>query len=121
VLPHPLDWGEHLPVTGYWFLDHPLGWQLSAELSDFLDSGLAPVSVGFGSMSGGDSENLTYTLLGALKSAGQRGVLLTGWGGMSNADLPDEILRSRRCPTIGSFRASPRWYTTGAPARRLLL
>ena len=98
VLPHPLDWGEHLPVTGYWFLDRPRDWRPPAELNDFLGSGPAPVSVGFGSMSGGDPEQLTYTVLDALKSAGQRGVLLTGWGGVSNADLPDEVFKVEEVP-----------------------
>ena len=98
VLSHPPEWGDHLQVTGYWFLDRPRGWQPPAGLEDFLDSGPAPVSAGFGSMSGGDPEELTEMVLGALKSAGQRGVLLTGWGGVSNADLPDEVFKIEETP-----------------------
>ncbi len=73
---------------------------MSAQRRQFgdLSSDPAPVSVGFGSMSGGDPEELTYTLLGALKLTGQRGVFLTGWSGVSNADLPNEVLKVEEVP-----------------------
>ncbi|HET7479304.1 MAG TPA: glycosyltransferase [Rubrobacteraceae bacterium] len=98
VLPQPPDWGSHLPVTGYWFLDRPEGWRPPGGLADFLDSGPPPVSVGFGSMSGAGAEELTEAVLRALKSTGSRGVLVTGWGGIANADLPDEVFKVSEVP-----------------------
>lgn len=98
VLPQPSDWGERLPTTGYWFLDRPEDWRPSRGLEDFLESGPPPVSVGFGSMAGAGAEWLTEIVLGALRRAKQRGVLLTGWGGIGNADLPDEVFMADEVP-----------------------
>ncbi len=50
-----------------------------------------PVYVGFGSMSGENPAQFTQVVLEALKLTGQRGVLLTGWGGISQTDLPDQV------------------------------
>ncbi len=98
VLPRPPDWDAHLPVTGYWFLDRPEGWRPSGGLEDFLDSGPPPVSVGFGSMSGAGAEELTATVLRALARTGDRGILVTGWGGITNADLPDRVFKVSEVP-----------------------
>ena len=91
VLPHPPDWGSHLPVTGYWFLDRPEGWTPPKGLQDFLDSGPSPVSVGFGSMGGAGAEALTEDVLRALRITGDRAVLVAGWGGIAATSLPDEV------------------------------
>jgi sterol 3beta-glucosyltransferase len=91
VLPPPPDWGRWLRVTGYWFLEHPGGWKPPRELVDFLESGPPPVYVGFGSMNKTDPEELTDIVLRALERTGRRGVLVTGWGGISNSALPDTV------------------------------
>jgi sterol 3beta-glucosyltransferase len=83
VLPKPADWADCLHVTGYWFLDALPDWQPPAELMRFLESGPPPVYVGFGSMSDKDPEHQTRLALHALEMTGQRGVLLTGWGGIA--------------------------------------
>ncbi len=98
VLPHPPDWGAHLPVTGYWFLDRPENWTPPEELRDFLDSGPPPISVGFGSMGGAGAEEMTGKVLRVLKRTGDRGVLVTGWGGITNADLPDDVFMVSEVP-----------------------
>jgi sterol 3beta-glucosyltransferase len=43
-------------VTGYWFLDPPPGWQPPADLLHFLQTGPAPVTIGFGNMASRDAE-----------------------------------------------------------------
>lgn len=91
VVPKPSDWGEHACVTGYWFLDHSPDWQPPADLVDFLESGPPPVYVGFGSMNTRDPERTSRIVLDALKQSGQRGVIATGWGGLSRLDLPNEV------------------------------
>ena len=98
VLPHPPGWGAHLATTGYWFLDRTPDWRPPRGLADFLGSGPPPVSVGFGSMAGADPEGVTERVLRALRLAGKRGVLLTGWGGLSNADLPDDLFEVGEVP-----------------------
>lgn len=88
VLPRPLDWPAHHQLTGYWFLDAPSDWQPAPDLVDFLAAGPPPVCVGFGSMTGGNTAALTELVVGALSRAGQRGLLLTGWGGLQTKNLP---------------------------------
>jgi sterol 3beta-glucosyltransferase len=98
VICRPKDWSEWIHLTGYWFLDHPPEWQPPADLVDFLAAGKPPVYVGFGSMVPHHPEALTELILKALKKAGQRGILLTGWGGISNADLPDDVFKIESIP-----------------------
>src|SRR5574341_861918 len=43
-LPRPPDWPEWHHVTGYWFLDHPTGWEPPADLAGFLASGTPPAA-----------------------------------------------------------------------------
>jgi sterol 3beta-glucosyltransferase len=87
ILPKPSDWDELHHVTGYWFLDEPPDWQPPADLLRFLESGPPPVYVGFGSMSPEYPERQTHLALRSLQITGQRGILLTGWGGITH--LPD--------------------------------
>jgi sterol 3beta-glucosyltransferase len=98
VLPKPPDWGEWLHTTGYWFLERPEGWKPPRGLTDFLDSGSPPVFVGFGSMNNTDPERLTDIVLRALERTGRRGILVTGWGGISDSDLPDSVFRVEEVP-----------------------
>lgn len=91
VIPPPPDWPAHLHVTGYWFLDGPVNWQPPAALVDFLAAGPPPVYIGFGSMRSRDPEATTMLVQAALRRAGLRGVLLSGWGGLQSGDLGDDI------------------------------
>ncbi len=96
VLPQPLDWSNNNTVTGYWFLENPPDWQPPPDLLDFLATGPPPVYVGFGSMQTGNPTLLLETVLKALELAEQRGILLTGWGGLNSlhqAALPDNIYK----------------------------
>jgi sterol 3beta-glucosyltransferase len=98
VVPRPPDWSKVMHITGYWFLDHPVDWQPPPDLLDFLESGPPPVYIGFGSMSNRDPAATTDLVLQALARTGQRGVLLTGWGGLSNPDLPDHVFKIESVP-----------------------
>jgi len=91
VAPKPVDWPAWTHVTGFWFLDRPSDWHPPAELVEFLSAGPAPVYVGFGSFAERDPKRLTSIVLDALARTGQRGILLTGWGGLTKADLPDSV------------------------------
>jgi len=82
VVPKPADWPPLWHVTGYWFLEPPPEWQPPKDLARFLASGTPPVYVGFGSMTTSDPRELTRIAVDALRAAGQRGVLLSGWAGL---------------------------------------
>jgi sterol 3beta-glucosyltransferase len=98
VVPRPPDWDEHKYVTGYWFLDRLPDWRPPAELVDFLDSGPPPVCVTFGSMVNTDAEEVTAGIVQALTRAGQRGLLLTGAGGLTSSFLTDDIRAFQEVP-----------------------
>ena len=99
VLPRPVDWNERNQLTGYWYLEDPLGalpdWQPSPELVKFLATGQPPIYVGFGSMHSRRSMQMTQIVLTTLEKTKQRAVLATGWGGIGEAicdrDLPENI------------------------------
>lgn len=93
VAPIPADWSPKHQITGYWFLDHLPDWQPTPELLHFLESGPAPVYIGFGSILAGRNPNaFTALLLEALERAGQRGVLYRGWGDLGNIPLPPSVI-----------------------------
>ena len=98
VLPRPDSWSKRIHITGYWYLESPSDWQAPQELLDFLAAGSPPIYIGFGSMKSRNPERLTEIALKALAKTKQRGILLTGWGGITNADLPDEVLKIDSVP-----------------------
>ena len=98
VLPKPPDWDDHTHITGYWFLDDEPGWEPSSELLGFLKSGPPPIYVGFGSMADRRAEETTGIVLRALRLSGQRGLLLTGWAGIGQTDLPDTVFKLDSAP-----------------------
>jgi sterol 3beta-glucosyltransferase len=92
LLPPPTDWGEHVAVTGFWYLDQSGGWQPPEHLVRFLEAGPPPVYVGFGSMAGKDAPRLTAVVLDALRHAGRRAVVATGAGGLRVDSPPEHVL-----------------------------
>jgi sterol 3beta-glucosyltransferase len=98
VLPPPADWPEHINVTGYWVLDETQDWRPPPELLNFLEAGPPPVFVGFGSMGGRDPARTTRLVLEALARAGQRGLLVTGWGGLETEKTPENALMVENAP-----------------------
>lgn len=91
VIPHPSDWTNNPHISGYWFQEDAKEWYPSIELKTFLEAGEAPVYVGFGSMAGRDPEHFAKIVIDALMKTGQRGVIATGWGGMSVMQVPENI------------------------------
>jgi sterol 3beta-glucosyltransferase len=98
VVPKPPEWGNNIEITGYWFLDRKGLWQPPTELADFLAAGPPPVYVGFGSMSTRKPKETTELVLQALSHTRQRGLLLTGWGGLNQVELPENIFIIENAP-----------------------
>ena len=88
VVAPPPDWPKSVRVTGYWFLDEGQNWQPPPRLLEFLAAGPPPVFVGFGSMAGRNPAKTARVALDALARSGQRGLVVTGWGGLSVPDPP---------------------------------
>ncbi|MBN1179041.1 MAG: glycosyltransferase family 1 protein [Anaerolineae bacterium] len=98
VVPKPRDWGNSVTVTGYWFLNQAHEWQPPQKLVDFLGAGPPPICVGFGSMNAFSLEERISVALDAIARCGQRAILLTGWSGVSNSALPDDVFAIDQVP-----------------------
>lgn len=103
VLAKPAEWGADRHVTGYWFLDPPAEWLPPEELTCFLASGPPPIFIGFGSTISADPTGLTRAAIRALAQTGQRGLLLTGWGGLAAKDLPGDVFAVESVPLSWLF------------------
>lgn len=90
IMPPPRDWPAHIHTTGYWFMP-PTPYEPPPALAAFLAAGAPPVYIGFGSMSNRDPQGTMAVILEALKTSGQRGVILSGWAELHAADLPDHV------------------------------
>jgi sterol 3beta-glucosyltransferase len=100
ILRRSRDWGDNIQVTGFWFLDAAEDWRPPDDLVAFLAAGPKPIYVGFGSMYPRDPKRITATVLAAIRKAGCRAVLASGWGGLS----PDDTARD---PNIYLIKQAP--------------
>lgn len=94
VVPIPPDFPPSAHVTGYFFRDDDGAWEPPAALADFLAAGPPPVYLGFGSMGfGKGAGERRDAILKALAATGLRGIVATGWGGITPGDAPsDDVL-----------------------------
>jgi UDP:flavonoid glycosyltransferase YjiC (YdhE family) len=97
VLPKPVDWGNHLHVTGYWFIPDE-DYQPPIELTDFIDGGSKPVYIGFGSMLDAEAAHTTQIVLEALQMTGGRAILHGGWSDFGAQELPDNVFKTGEVP-----------------------
>lgn len=97
VVSRPIDWSEHIYITGYWFPEEK-PWEPPKDLLDFLDAGKPPVFIGFGSMPVKDPRRTTEIILQALNKSGQRGILHSGWGGLGNVSLSENVFQIDYAP-----------------------
>lgn len=98
IVAPPADWPREARVTGYWFLAAETNWSPPPALVDFLAAGPPPVYVGFGSMTNRKPEETAALVTAALAQTGQRAVLMSGWGGLQAAELPDSIFMLEAAP-----------------------
>ncbi|MFC9670871.1 glycosyltransferase [Streptomyces sp. NPDC056949] len=96
VVPRPADWRPGLHVAGYWWPHECPNWQPPTLVEDFLAAGPPPVLIGFGSMMPGDPEELGRIAAQALRRAGLRGVVQSGWAGLSVVD--DDVITVDEIP-----------------------
>ncbi|CAF0894317.1 unnamed protein product [Adineta steineri] len=101
IVPKPEDWADHINVSGFFFLEHDATAddKQNEDLIKFLGinnkkqdkSVTAPIYIGFGSITGHDSERILKAIIEALEKTGDRAVLL----GLAKDDdkLPDNIFK----------------------------
>ncbi|KAI9325921.1 hypothetical protein DFJ73DRAFT_801603 [Zopfochytrium polystomum] len=100
LIPKPADWGPHIDITGFIFLDLASSYTPPQDLQDFLAKGEPPVYIGFGSIVVEDPDGLTALIFEAVKLAGVRAIVSKGWGGLGGDKLtvPDNVYMIGNCP-----------------------
>ncbi|KAL8420043.1 hypothetical protein RB594_002990 [Gaeumannomyces avenae] len=98
LVPKPEDWGDEVDVSGFVFLDLASSFEPPEDLVKFLDSGDAPIYIGFGSIVVDDADRFTEMIFEAVKLAGVRALVSKGWGGLGNENIPDSIFMLENTP-----------------------
>ncbi|KAF2096051.1 UDP-Glycosyltransferase/glycogen phosphorylase [Rhizodiscina lignyota] len=93
LIPKPKDWGPHISISGFYFLNLASNYTPAPDLQAFLDDGPPPVYIGFGSIVLDDPNAMTELIFKAVRKTGQRVLLSKGWGGMGADELhiPDSV------------------------------
>ncbi|MGO1056113.1 nucleotide disphospho-sugar-binding domain-containing protein [Crossiella sp. CA198] len=90
-------WPEAVRTSGFWYLPAAEDWTPPPRLSQFLDEGPPPVYLGFGSMAG-QAERTGAVVAEAVRRAGVRAVLATGWGGIAAVGDSPRVLVIEAAP-----------------------
>lgn len=99
LIPKPAEWGPHIDLANFIFVDEAHGYTPPRELAAFLAAGERPVYVGFGSTVVEDPAATTRTIYAALERAGARAVVLRGWGHLGgDAPPPPHVYLVDECP-----------------------
>jgi sterol 3beta-glucosyltransferase len=99
LVPTPADWPPGTVATGYWLREQGDGAQpADPGLERFVAAGAPPVYVGFGSSVGPDPARVGAAVRGAVRQAGVRAVIASGWGGLSGVRDDSDVLVTESAP-----------------------
>ena len=98
LVPTPADWPPTAVATGYWVRENGAGEPADPALESFVGAGTTPIYVGFGSSVGPDPGRLGAAVVEAVREAGVRAVIATGWGGLGDVEGGDETMVIERAP-----------------------
>lgn len=106
LIPKPNDWGSHIDIAGFFFLNLASNYTPEPELSAFLEAGPPPVYIGFGSIVVDDPDSLTKMIFDAVKETGVRALVSKGWGGLGadSVGIPDGVFMLGNCPHDWLFK-----------------
>lgn len=98
LVPTPSDWPPDTVATGYWLRERRREEPVDPGLEAFVGAGAPPVYVGFGSSVGPDPVRLSAIVGRALREAGARAVIATGWGGLVDGQVGGDSIVIERAP-----------------------
>ncbi|XDG08853.1 hypothetical protein ABKA04_008468 [Annulohypoxylon sp. FPYF3050] len=100
LIPKPNDWGQHIDVAGFYFLNLASSFTPDPDLAAFLAAGPPPVYIGFGSIVVDDPNGLTRTIFDAVAETGVRALVSKGWGGLGadSVGIPDGVFMLGNVP-----------------------
>lgn len=100
LIPKPKDWGNHIDISGFYFLDLASNYVPLPDLKAFLDVGPPPIYIGFGSIVVDDPNAMTKMIFDAVRKTGQRALVSKGWGGFGADEIgiPEGVFMLGNCP-----------------------
>ncbi|KAF1988668.1 glycosyltransferase family 1 protein [Aulographum hederae CBS 113979] len=106
LIPKPKDWGNHITISGFYFLNLASNYTPAPDLQAFLDAGPPPVYIGFGSIVLDDPDGMTKLIFDAVKRTGQRALVSKGWGGFGadQIGIPDGVFMLGNVPHDWLFK-----------------
>jgi UDP:flavonoid glycosyltransferase YjiC (YdhE family) len=106
LIPKPADWGNHIDISGFYFLNLATNYTPPDDLAAFLDAGPPPIYIGFGSIVVDDPNAMTKLIFEAVKQTGQRALVSKGWGGIGADELgiPEGVYMLGNCPHDWLFK-----------------
>ncbi|GAB7351714.1 hypothetical protein MBLNU459_g2302t2 [Dothideomycetes sp. NU459] len=106
LIPKPKDWGNHISISGFYFLSLATDYTPDPDLKAFLDAGPPPVYIGFGSIVLDDPNAMTKLIFDAVRKTGQRALVSKGWGGFGadQIGIPDSVYMLGNVPHDWLFK-----------------
>ncbi|KAI1175566.1 hypothetical protein F4777DRAFT_549746 [Nemania sp. FL0916] len=106
LIPKPNDWGSHIDIAGFYFLNLASSYTPDPELAAFLAAGPPPVYIGFGSIVVDDPDGLTNMIFEAVAQTGVRALVSKGWGGLGadSMGVPDGVFMLGNVPHDWLFK-----------------
>lgn len=106
LIPKPKDWGPHISICGFNFLNLASNYIPDPDLQSFLDAGPAPVYIGFGSIVLDNPDAMTELIFEAVRITGRRVVVSKGWGGIGvdKIGIPDNVFMLDNVPHDWLFK-----------------
>ena len=93
----PTNFPPNHRFTGIWHLAQQ-SYIPPPEFVNFLENGLPPVVIAFGSMGGRDGKKTTEILIDAIKQTNQRAVIQSGWSLLGTQDATSNIFCTEYVP-----------------------
>ncbi|GAP85346.2 putative glycosyltransferase family 28 domain-containing protein [Rosellinia necatrix] len=106
LIPKPNDWGSHIDIAGFYFLNLASAYTPEPELAAFLAAGPPPVYIGFGSIVVDDPDGLTKVIFEAVAQTGVRALVSKGWGGLGadSMGVPEGVFMLGNVPHDWLFK-----------------
>lgn len=106
LIPKPNDWGNHIDIAGFYFLNLASSYTPEPELAAFLAAGPPPVYIGFGSIVVDDPDHLTRVIFDAVAETGVRALVSKGWGGLGadSVGIPEGVFMLGNVPHDWLFK-----------------
>ena len=106
LIPKPKDWGQHISISGFYFLDLAGQYTPPADLDAFLNADSPPIYIGFGSIVVDDPNEMTELIFQAVRMTGRRALVSKGWGGLGadNLNVPEGIFMLGNVPHDWLFK-----------------